>query len=100
MRIRPGALGWPTMAEPRANSLHSLDSGCGTYKAKCSGGALRIPTIPESIAPWLTLAVETRWMVDTMRITIDIDDEEIRRLRAPLAQQMAAWHTRLTGIGE
>jgi Helix-turn-helix domain len=25
--------------------------------------------------------------VDTMRITIDIDDEEIRRLLAPLAQQ-------------
>jgi excisionase family DNA binding protein len=28
--------------------------------------------------------------VDTMRITIDIDDEEIRRLLAPLAQQSPA----------
>src|SRR5436309_3047798 len=48
--MSPLPSGRPTIAEPRASSVQSLDSGCGTKTLKRAGGARGNPTMFEPIA--------------------------------------------------
>src|SRR6266852_3248580 len=45
MRTRPLASGSPTIAEPCARSVQSLDSGCGRYTVRRSGAVSGSPLV-------------------------------------------------------